>query len=195
MDFSLPQISIQEIMRQITLQHIAFLILAGITLGSALLVVSLRNIFHSLLFLALSFLGVAGIYLLLSADFLAAAQVLIYIGAITVLLMFALMMTHRVMSKSIVQTLAQWWVAPLAASAGLLALLVRLFVFNPWNLKPTTAGPTTGIIGQALLTKYLLPFELASIVLLVAMVGAIVLAKDDRPTEEPPEETAEGGQA
>ena len=134
MDISLPQISIQEIMRQITLQHIAFLILAGITLGSALLVVSLRNIFHSLLFLALSFLGVAGIYLLLSADFLAAAQVLIYIGAITVLLMFALMMTHRVMSKSIVQTLAQWWVAPLAASAGLLALLVRLFVFNPWNL-------------------------------------------------------------
>ena len=173
----------QLIPQQITLQHLAFAVLAGITLGSALMVVSLRNIFHSLLFLALSFLGVAGIYLLLSADFLAAVQVLIYIGAITVLLMFALMLTHRVMSKSIVQTLGQWWLAPLSVSGGLLVILLRVFVLNPWNLKPTPAGPTTGIIGQALMTKYVLPFELASIVLLVAMIGAIILAKEDKPDD------------
>ena len=169
--------------KQITLQHVAFAIMAAITLGSALMVVALRNIFHSLLFLALSFLGVAGIYLLLSADFLAAVQVLIYIGAITVLLMFALMLTHRVMSKNIVQTLNQWWLAPLSISAGLLVVLLRVFVLHPWNLKPTHAGPTTGIIGQALMTKYVLPFELASIVLLVAMIGAIILAKEDKPDD------------
>lgn len=168
---------------QITLQQVAFAAIAAVVLGSALMVVTLRNIFHSLLFLALSFVGVAGVYLLLSADFLAAVQVLIYIGAITVLMMFALMLTHRVMTTNVTQTLGQWHLAPLPVALGLLIILFRLFVLHPWKLEADAArvGPTTGIIGQALLTKYVLPFELASIVLLVAMVGAIVLAKEDKP--------------
>lgn len=152
-------------------------------IGSAVLVVTLRNIFHSVLFLALSFLGVAGIYLLLAADFLAAAQVLIYIGAIIILIMFALMLTHRVMTADLVQTVGQWRFA-LPVAIVLLAILFRLVVLHPWGAEalPSTA-PTTGIIGRELLTKYVLPFELASIVLLVAMIGAIVLAKEDKPDD------------
>ena len=166
---------------QITLQQFAFAAVALLVLGSAVMVVTLRNIFHSLLFLALSFLGVAGVYLLLSADFLAAVQVLIYIGAIVVLMMFALMLTHRVMTTNVSQTLGQWWVTSLPVALGILTILFRVFVLYPWRAKaPAAAAPTTGIIGQALLTKYVLPFELASIVLLVAMIGAIVLAKEDK---------------
>lgn len=171
---------------QFTLQQFAFVAISLIVLVSALLVVTLRNIFHSLLFLAFSFLGVAGIYLLLSADFLAAVQVLIYIGAIIVLIMFALMLTQRVMSANLSQTLGQWWLTSLPVALGIFTLLFRVFVLHPWaypadGVKPE---PTTGIIGRELLTTYLLPFELASIVLLVAMVGAIILAKEDRdPTE------------
>ncbi len=149
------------------------------------MVVTLRNIFHCLLFLALSFLGVAGVYLLLSADFMAAVQVLIYIGAIIVLMMFALMMTHRVMSTDVTQTLGQWWLAPFPVAAGILFALHRVFVRYPWRHEADAAPApaTTGIIGRELLTKYVLPFELASIVLLVAMVGAIILAKEDKPDD------------
>ncbi|MHB0999808.1 MAG: NADH-quinone oxidoreductase subunit J family protein [Armatimonadota bacterium] len=164
----------------ITLQQATFIVIAMVVLGSALMVVSLKNIFHSLLFLALSFLGVAGVYLLLSADFLAAVQVLVYIGAITVLLMFALMLTHRIMNTNLRQTTEQIWLA-IPVTIGILVVFVRVFVLHPWSYIPGAAKPTTGIIGQALLRDYLLPFELASIVLLVAMIGAIVLAKEDKP--------------
>jgi len=166
----------------LTLQKISFLAVAFMTFASAVAVVTMKNIFHSLLFLVLTFLGIAGIYLLLSADFLAAVQVLVYVGAITVLIMFALMLTSKLMSKRISQTMEQWIVA-LPVTLGILVVLIRLVVFNPWGMKAAPAGPTTGIIGTSLMTKYLLPFELASIVLLVAMVGAILLAKEDKPDD------------
>jgi NAD(P)H-quinone oxidoreductase subunit 6 len=170
----------------ITLHQFTFFIISAVVIASALLVVTLRNIFHSLLFLALSFLGVAGVYILLSADFLAAVQVIVYIGAIIVLMMFALMLTHRVMTSNLSQTLGQWWVTSFPVTLGILTILLKVLVFNPWGLKePAKFQPTTGIIGKALLTKYVLPFELASIVLLVAMIGAIVLAKEDNPRREP----------
>lgn len=173
-------------MHHFTLQQITFGAVALVTLGSAIMVVSLRNIFHSLLFLALSFLGVAGIYLLLTADFLAAVQVLVYIGAIIVLMMFALMMTNRVMTSDLSQTLYQWYLAPFPIAVGVFVILFRVYVRHTGgaHMHPTTEIiPTTGIIGQALLTKYALPFELASVILLVAMVGAIVLAKEDKPDD------------
>lgn len=157
--------------------------MAGITLGSAVAVVLFRNIFHCLLFLALSFLGVAGVYLLLSADFLAAVQVLVYVGAVIILMMFALMLTHRVMTTRLKQVNNQWWIAA-PVTAGILAILGRFFVLGPWHYTIQPQPPTTGIIGLALLRDYVLPFELASVVLLAAMVGAIVLAKEDK-TDDP----------
>ncbi|MHB1459161.1 MAG: NADH-quinone oxidoreductase subunit J family protein [Armatimonadota bacterium] len=166
----------------ITLQQVTFAVLSVVIIGSALMVVTLRNMFHSLLFLMMSFIGVAGIYLMLSADFMAAIQILIYIGAISVLLMFALMLTHQVMKCSLKQTTSQIWVA-VPVTIGLLVVLVRVFVLHPWGYQPEVIHPTTGIIGKALMTDYLLPFELASVLLLVAMIGAIVLAKEDKPDD------------
>ncbi len=166
-----------------TFQQIGFGIMALIVIGSALAVVTLKNIFHSALFLALTFLGIAGIYLFLAADFIAVAQVLIYVGAIMILLMFALMLTHRVMTQRIAQTIGQWQWA-LAVSVWILVILARLLVMHPWGMdKLPSKAPTTATIGIELLSKYVLPFELASIVLLAAMVGAIILAKEDKPDD------------
>lgn len=174
---SIPSISIP------TVEQIGFGIMAMIVIGSALAVVTLRNIFHSALFLALAFLGIAGIYLFLAADFIAVAHVLIYVGAIMILLVFALMLTQRVMTTHLRQTIGQWrWAG--AISLWVLVLLGRLFVMHPWDMgELPSRAPTTATIGQELLTKYVLPFELASIVLLVAMVGAIILAKEDKPDD------------
>lgn len=174
--------NLSDSIMNITLPQFTFIVIAFIVAGSALMVVISRNIFHSLLFLALSFLGVAGVYLLLSADFLAAVQVLVYIGAISVLMMFALMLTHKVMGSNVRQTTEQIWIA-VPITVALLVVLVRVFALHSWGYILGPAMPTTGIIGKALLTDYLLPFELASIVLLVAVVGAIVLAKEDRPDD------------
>lgn len=166
-------------MMHLTIQQATFLATAFVVVFAAIMVVTLKKIFHSLLFLALSFLGVAGVYLLLSADFLAAVQVLVYIGAIIILMMFALMLTQKVMQGKAVQVMEQWWLA-FPVSLGMFIVIFRIFVLHPWGLTPGPAEPTTGIIGRELMTKYVLPFELASIVLLVAMIGAIVLAKEDK---------------
>ncbi len=171
-----------DFIMSITLQHITFAVLVFIIITSAAMVAILKNLFHSLLFLTMCFLGIAGIYLLLAADFIAAVHVLIYIGAISVLLMFALMLTHKVMKNDLRQVTTQIWLA-IPVTVGLLVILVRVFVFYNWNYSLGKAAPTTGIIGKSLLTDFLLPFELASLLLLAAMVGAIVLAKEDKPND------------
>lgn len=174
--------SIIDFIMGITFQHITFAVLAVIVIGSALMVVILRNIFHSLLFLTLCFIGIAGIYLLLSADFIAAVHVLIYIGAVSVLMMFALMLTNRVMRNDLRQMTHQVWIA-IPVTVCILVIMVRVFVFYHWGYSPKPPSTTTGVIGKSLLTDYLLPFELASLLLLAAMIGAIVIAKEDKPDD------------
>lgn len=164
-------------------QGIAFAVMAAITIISALLVVSLKNIIRSALFLALSFMGVAGLYILLNAEFLAAVQVLIYVGAITVLILFAIMLTQQIMSSRIRQTTAWFWPG-LAVALAMLATLIIYFAMPAYpTLKTPTAltGPTTMPLAQALMLPYLFPFELASVVLLAALIGAIVIAREEKP--------------
>lgn len=164
-------------------QGIAFAVLAAITILSALLVVSLKNIIRSALFLALSFVGVAGLYVLLNAEFLAAVQVLIYVGAITVLILFAIMLTQQIMTTRIRQTTDWFWPA-LAVALAMLATLITFFALPGYPAHRTPdalAGPTTMPLAQALLLPYLLPFELASVILLAALIGAIVIAKEEKP--------------
>lgn len=159
------------------LQYIAFFALAGLTLLGALAVVTLKNLFHSALALVVAFIGVAGIYFLLQAEFLAVVQVLIYVGAITVLIIFAIMLTRRLMEEGLFQLSGKWWlVAPL--SLGLFALIGLVAWSTSWLQRPKEALPadTVAALGQELMTTYLLPFEIASVLLLVALVGAIVLA-------------------
>lgn len=127
------------------------------------------------------FMAVAGLYLLLNASFVAAAQVLVYVGAVNVLILFAIMLVNKREDLKAIANLTTRRVVSAGVCLGLLALLVRVVVTTPWNLPgPAAVGEeATARIGEHLFTDYLLPFELASVLLLMAMIGAIVLARRD----------------
>jgi NADH-quinone oxidoreductase subunit J len=162
-----------------SLVAVVFYALATVTVASALAVVTLRNIVHAALSLVLTFVGVAGVYVLLSADFVAAVQVLIYAGAITVLLLFAIMLTRMPGSSRSNPGNSQRSVAVIT-SVLLLAMLLVVLLGAAWPADaPPAAASSVEVIGKQLFTTYALPFEVASVLLLVAMVGAIVLARED----------------
>lgn len=155
----------------------AFWVLSGTTVGGALMVAAARNLIHAVLFLVLSFVGVAGLYLTLSADFVAVVQVLIYAGAISVLMLFAIMLTPRA-DRDNAETVFR-------VPAFILAVLVTvtiIFVTFATDWHEATRGPfdqTAAAIGEAVLDPFVLPFEIASVLLVVAMIGAIMLARED----------------
>ncbi len=161
-----------------TLLQVVFVVMAVITLAGAFGVVTARSVFISGLFLVLSFIGVAGLFLTLDAPFLAGVQVLIYVGAIAVLILFSVMLTRRVMDERMRQTNEQWAVAGVIAALLFVALGAMTFRAD-WNVS-AAAAPADNVValGQALLGPYVLPFEVASLVLLVALVGAIVIARE-----------------
>ena len=155
--------------------HLAlFIIVAIFTIGGALGVVTTRNVVHAALFLLLSLLGAAGAYLLLFAEFLALVQVLIYGGAITIVVLFAVMLTRSSEYPRITDN-RQWPLAALAALA-LAAVLGAAFWLAPPVVAEPQAPEFTGL-AASLFTKWALPFEIASLVLLVALIGAIIIAR------------------
>jgi NADH-quinone oxidoreductase subunit J len=165
-------------------QAIAFYVLSALILGFAVLVVSTRNTVHAVLFLVLNFLAVAALYVLLTAQFLAVIQVLVYAGGIVVLYLFVVMLVNlKRPPEDHSSPQRQGWIA-----SGLAALvLVELAAIIGYG-SVAPAGPANAQnsdlamfnvekIGMLLYTDYLIPFEVASMLLLVAMVGAIILAK------------------
>jgi NADH:ubiquinone oxidoreductase subunit 6 (subunit J) len=168
-------------------QIIVFAILTVITLGGGLAVVTSRNLFHAALFLILSLAGVVGYYVLLDAGFLAAVQLLVYIGAISILILFSVMLTHGLMAAGQNQRNEQWWIAGLVVALVFVVLLVALWqVAWPVAGEEALKAPNVAIgqLGQALVGPYAIPFEVISVLLLVALVGAIVLARETT-NEEP----------
>lgn len=160
---------------------VVFWLLAAVIITSAILVVSLRNIFHCALALVLCLFSVAGIYILLNAEFLAAAQVLIYVGAVSILLIFAVMLTSRLATKEVSQTNENGLTAFLVSVLFAFVTIVLISNTGVWRLA-TKALPenNTLVLGKLLMTKYMLPFEVVSLLLLAAMIGAIALAgKED----------------
>lgn len=172
-----------------TFEQAIFIIVSVITLGAGLVVVTNRNLFHAALALMLSFLGVAGMYVLLDAGFLAAAQLLVYIGAISILIIFAIMMTRRLMQTTESPYNSQWVLGGLTA-AGTFVLMVFV-IFRWWPYQPAATPLATGTalpegfldgsiaaLGQSFVSPdaYVIPFELASVLLLAALVGAILVA-------------------
>lgn len=161
--------------------QIIFLITAILTLGSALLVVTTRNLIHSALWLVVSLFGIAVLYVLLEAGFLAVVQVVIYIGAIAILMIFAIMLTRRIVNEDIPRFNANWgWalVMGLVMFAGLAFILISWPGINTeLSALPRTVDPLKEL-GVALVSPdaFVLPFEVASILLLAAMIGAIVVA-------------------
>lgn len=135
------------------------------------------NILRSAFALLFTFFGVAGLYVFLSADFLAATQLLIYVGGILILILFAVMLTQRIGLINISNQSQSVFVGSLA-SLVLLFLLLAVILRTPWPVKEVGEEvPTTAGIGRLLLTDFLLPFEIVSILLVAALVGAIILAK------------------
>ena len=166
-----------------TTTAVAFWALAIVTLGSALMVAVVRDLVHAVLFLILSFVGVAGLYLTLSADFVAVVQILIYAGAVSVLMLFAILLTPRSARDNAPVSFA----APISVLAGLVgAVIIFVVVKTDWrtNYQDDRFPQTARQIGSALLDPFVLPFEVASVLLVVAMVGAIILV---RPDSEHPE--------
>ena len=156
---------------------IAFWALAGLTVGAAAMVIIVRNLLHAVLFLILSFVGFAGLYITLSADFVAVAQVLIYAGAISVLMIFAVMLTPR-SGRDNAENLLQF---PALILAGLSATAVGFIAIETeWREAGRTSFDTTATsIGDALLSPFVLPFEIAAVLLAAAMIGAIVVVSED----------------
>jgi NADH-quinone oxidoreductase subunit J len=170
----------------------AFYVIAVLMVGSALAVVLLRNIVRAALFLALFFGAAAGIYVLLNAEFIAIVQVLIYAGAVTILVLFAIMLTQNAMSRNANPFATQWWLAALISIALAVGIIYAVgsskmaLVTANSSANMATAGNAGGSIvrlGQLLYSpfdySFVLPFEIASIVILVAIVGAIVIGREE----------------
>jgi len=162
------------------MQHVVFIILSAIALIGALGVVLNRRLFRSALFLVLSFVGVAGFYILLEVELLAMIQLLVYVGAIAILIIFAIMLSRQAMVADDKVLNEQWILGGLAAVALCVALVYVLVQVN-WPVVET-AVPANSIqrLGESLVNPngFVLPFEVASVLLLVALVGAVIIARE-----------------
>ena len=187
-----------------------FWILSGLILLSGLMVVTVKNIIHAALWLIASFAGVAAFYFLLEAPFIGVVQILVYTGAISILVLFAIMLTRQVTGEGTRQLFERWWVAAVVA-VSLFAVVIVPGIWSPelpvqqpnqptyWpqtdlaaQQQPTTDGaspqPAAGTIpiagaleiGRSFMAEYLVPFEVSSILLLVALIGAVVIAYEER---------------
>lgn len=158
------------------LQTVIAIACSAVAILSAGVVASSRNLLHAAFALFGVFVGVLGLYVLLSADFVAVVQLVVYIGGILVLILFAVMLTTRVRGKVFTNRA----MAPLAAAVGVAALgalLWKALSGVPAATGEQTIAPTTAAIGEMLLTRYLLPFEIVSLLLVLVLAGAVVLAR------------------
>jgi NADH-quinone oxidoreductase subunit J len=165
--------------------QIIFILVAAVTLGAALMTVTSRNLVHSALWLIMSLFGVAVLYVLLNASFLAVAQVVIYIGAIAILIIFGVMMTRRLAIDTSRQINSTWWLAALLSLVFLGGLSWMLSNWDGfWIEAPVMAVNIDPVkqLGAALVAPnlYVLPFELASVLLLAALIGSIIIAYEKR---------------
>jgi NADH-quinone oxidoreductase subunit J len=160
---------------------LAFTILAILTLAGAIAAMTLRNLVHCALALTVCFAGLAGIYLLLNAQFVGFAQILIYIGAVAILIVFAILLTRG--SDAVGQDLfsSNWWLG--------VAIAVAVFVVVSGAILTSTAVPSqvgelphasVAQIGEQLMTKYILPLEVLGLLLTAALIGAVIIALQER---------------
>ena len=162
-----------------TLSVLAFWVLSVLLVGSALAVVLSKNLFHAVLWLALALTGTAGIFLLLNAEFLAAVQLLLYAGGIITIVVFAIVVTERLVGERLSQTNRG------VVSGALVAIALLVVIVNTLMQRelPSTPLPQlsdiTRLMGQQVLTTFVLPFELLALLMLVAMLGAIYFARPE----------------
>jgi NADH-quinone oxidoreductase subunit J len=165
-----------------TLDRVLFYFFAGLAVASGALMVTRKNVVHSAVFLITALLATAGIFLQLQAEFLFAVQIILYVGGIMVLFVFVIMLVNLDVSMRQLPFNKQGWVAMLLGVALGAELLVALWggvgtLGLPPAAGPATAMGNTEVVSDVLFQSYMLPFEAASILLLVAMIGAVVMAK------------------
>ncbi|GAB6157658.1 NADH-quinone oxidoreductase subunit J [Desulfotomaculum varum] len=157
---------------------LAFVLLSGLILGSALLVVTLRNLVHSVLWLIVTFVGVAGIFLMLNADFVAAVQVLVYAGAVCIMIVFGVMLVQRTdMANS---NPVNWRFKIAAPMVGGMFMVIALLTAKARWAASGQAVPAQTVqnLAPILMHDYVIPFEVAAVLLTVALTGALVLVKE-----------------
>jgi NADH-quinone oxidoreductase subunit J len=161
----------------VTPEAVIFYVFAAVTVLSAGVVVMARSLIYSAFALLFTFFGVAGLYVLLGADFLAATQLLIYVGGILVLLLFGVMLTHKLYDLDLRSEVTQF-LPGLIVATGLFVILTVTTFRTQWKVgEGRLPANTTREIGQHFLKEYLLPFEAASILLLVALMGAAMIVR------------------
>lgn len=162
-------------------KDLVFLLFAALTVGSAAIVVFSKKIIYAAFGLMLSLFGVAGLYVFLGADFLAAVQLIIYVGGILILLLFGVLLTVKLYDVNVTTLPMQRWVG--GASVGLFFFLLLFAIFDrKWILpdeESIITQPQSFEIGNKLMTEYLLPFEIASVLLLIALIGAMFLVRSE----------------
>ena len=161
------------------LEAVAFALLALVLVASALAVVLTKNLFHSVLYLALSLTATAGIFLALNAEFLAAIQLLLYAGGLVTIVVFAIVVTERLVGDRLTQTSRYMANGFIVSGALLLAVLAVLHSVELPSARPAMTGDLTRAIGEVLLTRFVLPFELLGVLFVAALVGAIYFARPD----------------
>ena len=170
-------------------QNIAFYVIAALIVFAAIRVVTTRNVVHAAMWLVVVLAGVGAQYVLLTAEFIAATQVLVYIGAIVVLFLFGIMLTRAKLGQDQTLTHNYWYVG--AFTAVLLFGVMSYALLDAWEWNDTyampadtritdVAGSNTATVSDAIFTNYVIPFEAVGVLLTAALVGAIVLARRDR---------------
>lgn len=165
--------------------QIIFGLLAALIIGAAMMVVTVRNVIHAALWLIASFFAVAALYLILEAEFIAIVQVLVYVGAISILILFAIMLTRSSEGERLLTQ--HWWAAALISLGLFGAVLLPTLVGHAWNIPLPPSAPGTpetlsGVeeIGRGFVNEFVIHFEVAGILLTVALIGAIVIAFEER---------------
>jgi NADH-quinone oxidoreductase subunit J len=160
-------------------EPIAFWTLAVLLVGSALAVVLSKNLFHSVLWLALALTGTAGVFLLLEAEFLAAVQLLLYAGGVVTIVVFAIVVTQRLVGATLSHTNRRI-AAGAVVSAALAGLVINTILQQPLAAtRPPMTGDLTRRIGESVLTQFVLAFELLAVLMLAAMLGAVYFARPE----------------
>jgi NADH-quinone oxidoreductase subunit J len=160
-------------------EAVTFWLLAVVLVAAALAVVLSRNLFHSVLYLALSLVGTAGVFLMLDAEFLAAVQLLLYAGGVITIVVFAIVVTERLVGERITQTSRHLASGLIVAGGVLVAVLTFLRSAPLPGRRPPLAADVTRLIGEGVLTRFVLPFELLALLFLAALLGAMYFARPE----------------
>ena len=155
-----------------------FIAISTLTIVAAIGVVTARNLFHAALFLVACFFGVAAIFLTLEAEFLGMAQILVYVGAISTLIIFAIMLSRNIARMAGSSLNVQWVVVAIGAVALFVVLVVLLLQINWPVVQEAILPDAIAELGKAFVNEYAVPFEVASVLLVVALIGAIILARE-----------------